>query len=46
LEILFVFPPAVLALSAALVVRGWPIDADAQARNAAALAHDGAAPGP
>lgn len=37
LELLFVLPPALLALSAALVVRGWPIDAQAQARNAAAL---------
>jgi Na+/melibiose symporter-like transporter len=35
---LFVFPPALLALAAALVVRGWPIDAAAQARNAQALA--------
>lgn len=34
---LFVIPPAVLALAAAAVVRGWPIDATAQARTAAAL---------
>jgi GPH family glycoside/pentoside/hexuronide:cation symporter len=37
LVVLFVFPPAALALAAAMVVRGWPIDADVQARNAAAL---------
>lgn len=35
---LFVVPPVLMALAAAAVVRGWPIDADAQARNAAALA--------
>ncbi|WP_426167202.1 MFS transporter [Sandarakinorhabdus sp. DWP1-3-1] len=35
---LFVFPPALLALGAAVVIRGWPIDAASQARNAAALA--------
>ena len=35
---LFVFPPALMALAAALVVRGWPIDAATQARNAQALA--------
>ena len=45
LEILFVFPPVLLALVAALVVRGWPIDKDAQARIAAALARDGAVAG-
>lgn len=38
LELMFVVPPVVLALAAALVVKGWPIDAAAQARNAAALA--------
>lgn len=35
---LFVLPPAALALAGALVVRGWPIDAASQARNAEALA--------
>jgi len=34
---LFVAPPVGLALYAAWVVRGWPIDAAAQAANAAAL---------
>nr|WP_310524266.1 MFS transporter [Polymorphobacter sp.] len=38
LQLLFVVPPVVLALLAVLVVRGWPIDAEAQARNATALA--------
>ncbi|GGE18344.1 MFS transporter [Polymorphobacter glacialis] len=38
LIVLFVVPPALLALAGAAVVRGWPIDADTQARNAAALA--------
>lgn len=38
LVLLFVFPPALLALAAAAVVRGWPIDAADQARAAAALA--------
>ena len=37
LVMLFVAPPALLALAAGLVVRGWPIDADVQARNAQAL---------
>ena len=35
---LFVITPVVMALAAAWVVRDWPIDAAAQARNAAALA--------
>jgi glycoside/pentoside/hexuronide:cation symporter, GPH family len=34
---LFVLPPALLALAAAAVVRGWPIDAVEQARTADAL---------
>lgn len=38
LELLFVIPPVVLAIAALLIVRGWPIDAETQARNAAALA--------
>ena len=38
LEMLFIGPPVVLVLTALLVVRGWPIDAETQARNAAALA--------
>ena len=37
LTFLFVVPPVVLALIAAWVVRGWPIDAETQAANAAAL---------
>ena len=38
LLLLFVVPPVVMALIAVAIVRGWPIDADTQARNAAALA--------
>ncbi len=34
---LFILPPALLALAGALVVRGWPIDAEQQARVAKAL---------
>ena len=34
---LFVVPPALLALAAAWVVRGWPIDAAAQSNTARAL---------
>lgn len=37
LLLLFVVPPVVMALIAVAIVRGWPIDADAQARNAKAL---------
>jgi Na+/melibiose symporter-like transporter len=40
LQWLFIAPPVVLAMLALLVVRGWPIDAETQARNAAALAGD------
>jgi Na+/melibiose symporter-like transporter len=35
---LFIVPPVLLALAAAAVVRGWPIDAEQQSRNAHALA--------
>jgi Na+/melibiose symporter-like transporter len=42
LEILFVVPPVLLALAAALVVRRWPIDAAAQARIAGDLGPAGA----
>jgi Na+/melibiose symporter-like transporter len=38
LTLMFVVPPVLLTLAAAAVVHGWPIDADAQARNARALA--------
>ncbi len=38
LMFMFVVPPAALALASALVVRGWPINAEVQARNAEALA--------
>ncbi|KAB7647733.1 MFS transporter [Polymorphobacter fuscus] len=38
LVLLFVVPAVVLAIGAIIVLRGWPIDADTQARNAAALA--------
>lgn len=38
LILLFVVPPVICAVAAALMVRRWPLDADAQARNAAALA--------
>ena len=41
---LFVVPPVLMALAAAAVVRGWPIDADAQARNADLLAGTKAPP--
>jgi glycoside/pentoside/hexuronide:cation symporter, GPH family len=34
---LFIIPPVIMALGAAAVVRGWPIDAESQARNADAL---------
>ncbi|KPF75790.1 hypothetical protein IP88_07010 [alpha proteobacterium AAP81b] len=37
LVIMFVAPPVLLSLLAALIVRGWPIDAEAQATNARAL---------
>lgn len=37
LTFLFIVPPILLALYAAWVVRGWPIDAATQAANAAAL---------
>lgn len=37
LMLLFVVPPVVLALIAAAIVRGWPINAAVQARNAEAL---------
>ncbi len=42
LEILFVVPPVLLALAAALVVRRWPIDAAAQANIASNLGAAGA----
>ncbi len=38
LVFMFVVPPVVVSLLAALAVRGWPIDAAAQARTAKALA--------
>jgi GPH family glycoside/pentoside/hexuronide:cation symporter len=38
LEALFIGPPIVLALAAAAIIRGWPIDAAEQARIARALA--------
>jgi Na+/melibiose symporter-like transporter len=38
LEIMFVVPPVLLSLAAAAMVAGWPIDAEAQAKNAEALA--------
>lgn len=38
LTLLFIGPPAILALAAAAAVRGWPIDAAAHARTTAALA--------
>ena len=37
---LFVVAPVIMALAAIAVVRGWPIDADTQARNAQALASE------
>lgn len=37
LTFMFIVPPVVLALLAALVVRGWPISAEVQARTARAL---------
>ena len=37
LTLLFTLPPALLALTAAWVVNGWPLDARAHAANAAAL---------
>ncbi len=37
LVIMFVVPPVLLSLLAALAVRSWPIDATAQAKTAAAL---------
>jgi Na+/melibiose symporter-like transporter len=38
LSLLFVIPPVIFSLLAASLLRGWPIDAAAQAHNAAALA--------
>lgn len=37
LVVMFVVPPVLLSLLAALAVRNWPIDASAQAKTAAAL---------
>lgn len=41
LTFLFIVPPVLLAAAGGLIVRGWPITADSQARNAAALAARG-----
>ncbi len=38
LTLLFIVPPILFALVAVYILRGWPIDADVQAANAAALA--------
>ncbi len=38
LTLMFIIPPVLLAMGSAAIVWGWPIDADAQARNAEALA--------
>ena len=37
LTLMFIVPPVLLALAASAIVRGWPIDATTQARNAEAL---------
>jgi Na+/melibiose symporter-like transporter len=46
LSLLFVVPPVIFSLLAAALLRGWPIDAALQARNAAALATRHAATSP